>query len=973
MEPASADSFTATVWVSHPAAHHGDTWHGRTTRGFPQSQGRTGARPTPAPATDAMDFTLNGRPVSVAVDPSTPLLTVLRERLGLRSMKDGCAPEGSCGACTVIVDGRAVVSCAQAVGRVEGRTVETLEGLDEAERRRWADAFTLSGASQCGYCSPGIVMKAEALLRREPAPDRDGIAHALAGNLCRCTGYIKILDAVETVAADRAGRGIDQPGAPGRDGVGTRTDRIGAGAMALGEQVFVGDMVVPGMLHGALRLSDHPRAVVRRIDVSRAVAAPGVIAAVTAADVPGERVQGLLTRDWPVFVAEGETTRYVGDVLAAVAAETSAQARAAAARIEVEYDVLEPVTDPLAALEPEAPLVHEAGNLLETSIVRRGDVAAALGSAAHVVRERFTTSPIDHAFLEPEACLAIPRGASDPMDDGVDGGPAAEVAAVHLYSQGQGAWDDRRQVASLLGLPETAVRVTQVPTGGAFGGKEDLSVQGQAALLAHVARRPVLLTLAREESLRLHPKRHATTLDYEVACDADGRLTAVMARIVGDTGAYASVGAKVLERAAGHACGAYRVPNVDVEARTVYTNNAPAGAFRGFGVPQATFAMDGCLDRLAEQVGIDGWEIRWRNACRTGDRFGTGQRLGPGVGLERTLLAVRDAYDRARTEGRAVGIACGAKNVGVGNGVVERGRAILRVEPDATLTLWHSWTEMGQGVHTVFSQIVAEELGVDAARVRVLVDTERELDTGETTASRATTLGGEAVARAARDARRALDALPPGADLEALAGREFEGEYVVDWTTPLGEGIDEPVTHLAYGWATQVVILDAEGRVERVVAAQDVGRAMNPTLLEGQVEGGVHMGLGLALTEAYVAAAGVPATTTLKSLGIIPAASMPKVDVIVVEEAQPEGPYGAKGAGEAVLVPTPAAVAGALRAFDGRWRTALPMRDSNAARAALPRVDRLPTAGDAPTPGEGERTAGGGGQALTGATAKETR
>ena len=655
------------------------------------------------------------------------------------------------------------------------------------------------------------------------------------------------------------------------------------------------------------------------------LAAPGVVAVVTAADVPGDRVVGLISHDWPVFVAEGETTRFVGDVLAAVAARTRRQARAAAALVEVEYDVLEPTVDPFAALAPGAPAIHARGNLLETSVVRRGDAAAALATAAHVVRERFTTSAVEHAFLEPEACLAAPGA-----------GPGEPT--LRLFSQGQGAWDDRRQVASLLGLPEEAVRVTQVATGGAFGGKEDLSVQGQAALLARVTGLPVLLSLARHESLRLHPKRHAITLDYEVGCDADGRLVAVRARIVGDTGAYASVGAKVLERAAGHACGAYRVPNVDVEARTVYTNNPPAGAFRGFGVPQATFAMDGCLDRLAERVGLDGWEIRWRNALRTGDRFGTGQLLGPGVGLEKTLLAVRDAYRGARV----AGIACGAKNVGIGNGMVERGRAILRPEADGTLTLWHSWTEMGQGVHTVFAQIVAEEVGVHPEAVRVLVDTEQELDTGETTASRATTLGGQAVADAARRLRAALDAMRPGGLPQDLAGREFAGEFVVDWTTALGEGVTDPVTHLAYGWATQVVILDDEGRLARVVAAQDVGRVMNPTLLEGQVEGGVHMGLGMALTEAFVTEGGVPVSDTLKSLGIIPAASMPPVEVIAIEEAQPEGPYGAKGAGEAVLVPTPAAVAGALHAFDGRWRAALPMRDSAAARAALPRVDLLP-------------------------------
>jgi len=898
-----------------------------------------------------MDFILNGMPVSAAPGPGTSLLELLREHFGLRSMKDGCAPEGTCGACTVLVDGRPVVSCARDAERVAGRVVVTLEGLPGADRDGWADAFVATGASQCGFCSPGIVMKMEGLLAREVAPSREAIARALAGNLCRCTGYVKIVDAIERVAAER--RSAEPAGGAGQragGGVGTRTNRIDARAMALGEQPFVADMTAPGMLHGALRFSDHPRAVVRRIDTTRAVAAPGVVAVVTAADVPGERIVGLIARDWPVFVAEGETTRYVGDVLAAVAAHTRREARAAAALVEVEYEVLEPIGDPFAALEPGAPAIHAAGNLLETSVVRRGDAGAALAGAAHVVRERFTTSAIEHAFLEPEACLAVPGAGPG----GVPGGGPDGEPALRIYSQGQGAWDDRRQVAALLGLPETAVRVTQVATGGAFGGKEDLSVQGQAALLAHVTGRPVLLAISRRESLRLHPKRHAMTLDYEVGCDAEGRLVAVRARIVGDTGAYASVGAKVLERAAGHACGAYRVANVDVEARTVYTNNPPAGAFRGFGVPQATFAMDGCLDRLAERVSLDGWEIRWRNALRTGDRFGTGQLLGPGVGLEKTLLAVRDAYRGARF----AGIGCGAKNVGVGNGMVERGRAILRPEADGTLTLWHSWTEMGQGVHTVFAQIVAEEVGVDPAAVRVLVDTEKELDTGETTASRATTLGGQAVADAARKVRAAFDALPPGADLETLAGREFAGEFVVDWTTPIGEGIPDPVTHLAYGWATQVVILDDEGRLARVVAAHDVGRAMNPTLLEGQVEGGVHMGLGLALTEAFVTEGGVPLTDTLKSQGIIPAASMPPVDVIVVEEAQPEGPYGAKGAGEAVLVPTPAAVAGALFAFDGVRRTALPMRDSAAARAALPRVDLLPRAGhavgDAGHAGEGK-------------------
>jgi xanthine dehydrogenase molybdenum-binding subunit len=870
-----------------------------------------------------LTFTLDGRPVSIPVRPGTSLLELLRDELGVRGPKDGCAPEGSCGACTVIVDGHAVVSCARTAERVEGRTVVTQAGLSAEARETWANAFVVTGASQCGFCSPGIVMKAEALLARDPDPSRATIMRSLAGNLCRCTGYHRIADAIELVAACRRGA-ASIPAARSDGAIGSRTARYEGSELALGDKPFVADLRVPGMVYGAIRFADHPRAVVRRIDTSRAVDHPGVIAVVTARDVPGKRMQGLIRDDWPVFVDEGETTRYVGDVIAAVAAETRAAARAAAERIDVSYEVLDPVTDPFEALAVGAPPIHPGGNLLSRSIVQVGDVDAALTTAAHVATETFRTGRIEHAFLEPEACLAVPC-LPDPADE--------RGVRLHLFSGGQGVWDDRRQVASLLAIAPEDVRVTQVSTGGAFGGKEDLSVQGQTALLAMVTGRPVLLALSRRESLRVHPKRHPFWMDYTVGCDADGRLVAVRARIVGDNGAYGSVGMKVLERAAGHACGPYRVPNVDVEAQAVYSNNPPSGAMRGFGANQTAFAIEGMLDALAERVGIDGWEIRWRNALDTGDRFATGQRLGPGVGLRRTLLAVREAYRAAPL----AGIACGVKNSGIGNGLTEYGRAILRPEADGTVTLYHSWTEMGQGCHTVFAQLAATELDLPMDRIRVVVDTERELDTGQTTASRATMLGGRAVLEAARALRDALAGRPP----ETLAGQEFPGEVVVDWTTSLESGAAEPVTHFAFGWATQVVVLDDEGRIARVVAAHDVGRVLNRTLLEGQIEGGVHMGLGQALSEEYVVRDGIPATETLKSLGIIPAAGMPPVETILVEEPQPEGPFGAKGVGEAVLVPTAAAVASALHRFDGIRRTRLPMRDSAAARAAVPRLAHL--------------------------------
>jgi len=859
-----------------------------------------------------MEFTLNGKAVSAEPAEDTSLLELLRAELGVRSVKDGCAPEGSCGACTVIVEGRAVVSCAQKATRFAGKHVVTHEGLSEEERRLWSECFVAAGASQCGYCSPGIVMKAEVLLQKHPEPSRDEIKHALLGNLCRCTGYVKVIDAIELAAAARRGEPLPEPDRSGR--VGSRTARYQGSELALGDNVFVGDMVAPGMLHGALRFSDHPRARIVRIDISRALAAPGVVAVATAADVPGDRVQGSIKRDWRQLVAEGEVTAYVGDVIAAVAAETRHAARAGAALVEVEYEVLEPVTDPFEALAAGAPKLHEGGNVLSVSQVQRGNVDDALAGAAHVVTETFRTQFIEHAFLEPESSLAVP----DPD------GP------LEVYSQGQGVWDDRRQIASFLGVPDDRVRVVQVPTGGAFGAKEDLNIQSHAALLATCTGLPVLLTLSRKESLRFHAKRHAMWLEYTVGCDDDGHLIAVRARMVGDTGAYASVGDKVIERAVGHGCGAYRVPNVDIEGQAVYTNNPPCGAMRGFGVNQSNFAIEGVLDMLAEQVGIDGWEIRWRNALEVGDRFGTGQKLGPGVGLKKTLLAVRDAYRDARF----AGIACGVKNTGIGNGMTEYGRAVLRVEADGSVSLFHSWTEMGQGVHTILQQIACEELGLPPERVRVAVDTDRDLETGQTTASRSTVLGGRAVIDAAQKLKAALG----DRQLEELAGEEFRGDFVVDWTTKLGPGIDEPVTHLAYAWATQVAIVDDEGRVSKVIAAHDVGRAINPTLVEGQIEGAVHMGLGQALSEEFVVKGGVPVTETLKSLHIIPPTGMPDVECILVEEPQPEGPYGAKGVGEAALVPTAAAVAGALYAFDGIRRTRLPMKDSPAALAAVPHL-----------------------------------
>jgi len=862
---------------------------------------------------ERMSLTVNGTPVTVDAHPGETLLDVLREHLGVISPKDGCQPEGYCGCCTVLVDGRARVACSQPAAAFAGTSVVTLEALPEREREAFALAFTATGASQCGFCSPGIVVKAVGLLRKTPHPSREQIAKMLGAHLCRCTGYVKIIDAIEL--AGRFLTGEIEPHLEWAGRVGSRAPRYEGAELALGLKPFINDMSTPGMLHGALRFSDHPRAVVKRIDVSKATAMPGVVKVVIAADVPGDRYVGAIYNDWPAFIAEGETTRYVGDVLAGVAATSRRVARRAAAAIEVKYEVLVPVTDPEIALRADAPRVHEKGNLLKTWQIKRGDAGAALARSAHVVTETFQTQFIEHAFLEPEASLA------HDTDEG-----------MRVYSGGQGIWDDRRQIARLLGEPEQRVRVTLVSNGGAFGAKEDLGINGHAAILARAAGAPVKLTLSREESIRMHVKRHPLRMTYTVGCDERGRLTAVKARIIGDTGAYASVGDKVLQRACGHSCSAYDVPIVDVEARAVYTNNPPAGAMRGFGSNQANFAMEGCLDRLAARVGVDGWEIRWINALDVGGTFATGQVLGPGVGLKKTLLAVKDLYKSAKY----AGIACAVKNVGVGNGLPEYGFASVQVQDDGTILVRHSWTEMGQGVHTVVQQVACEELGahgVDLRRIRVRVDTEREFGTGQTTASRGTFLGGLAVRRACEQIKARLGA----GTLEDLVGQEFIGEVSFTLTQPM----DDPHltrSHICYGWATQVVLLADDGSIERVVAAHDVGRVINRNLLEGQIEGAVHMGLGHSLTEEFVVEDGYIATPTLKSQAIIPAVGMPPVTCIFIEEPQPEGPYGAKGVGEIGLVPTASAVAGAAHAYDGVWRNRLPMRDTPAAKAAHPKA-----------------------------------
>jgi aldehyde oxidoreductase len=846
-----------------------------------------------------MKFWLNGTVVEYEDDPELPLLTYLRETAGIISPKNGCAPQAACGACVVVLNGKAVLSCVTPMKKVAEGQVTTIEGLGKYRQDVYANAFVANGGVQCGFCIPGIVMQANALINKNPEPSRADVEKALTQNLCRCTGYKKIVDAViEAADAIRSEEEIQTPNGNGQ--IGTRLPKYQARKLVLGQHEYVDDIRLKGMKHGALRYTDHPRAKVLQIDTQAAEGLSGVIRVFTASDVPGDRAQGSIKRDWPIMIAPGETTRYIGDVLAGVVAETEDIARQAAALIEVEYEVLEPITDVFAAMTDDAPAIHEGGNILSRTFTSRGDVVKAIADSSYVASGSFQTQRIEHGYMEPEAAIAYPQ----------EGG-------IVLLTQSQGIYDDREQIADLLDIPTKDVRVTLVPNGGGFGGKEDLTVQGHASVMAYLLGIPIKVRLTRDESIMMHPKRHPIWMDYKIGCDDQGKLTFVEVSFVGDTGAYASVGMKVLERSAGHATGAYHFPVTDVEATAVYTNNIPCGAMRGFGVNQAIFGLESLIDDLCEQGGFDRWQFRYDNALADGDMTATGQVIEGGAGVRETLLAVKDQFYKAKF----AGLACGLKNTGIGNGMPDESSARISIVAPDKIIIDHGWTEMGQGVNTIATQVVCQETGLDPSLMEVRIDTIAEQLAGMTTASRATSLVGNALIDACRELKADLE----NNELADLVGRTYDGKWTVDWTTKPGAMVEKVYTHYSYSYATQLVTLDEDGQIEKIVAAHDAGKVFNPMLFEGQLEGSLHMGLGYAISEDLPMENGRLLSSRLRKCGILRAKETPEFEIIGVEVPDPYGPYGAKGVGEIGLVPTAGAVANALYQFDGIRRHKLPM------------------------------------------------
>lgn len=893
-------------------------------------------------------FTINGKLQSVEAAGTEMLADVLRRRLNLIGTKIGC-DEAECGSCTVLVDGEPTLSCVYPAMKAHGKSVTTIEGLAEGgSLHPLQEAFIKHGAVQCGFCIPGQLMTAAALLDHNPNPSEADIRKALKDTLCRCAGYPTIIRSIQAAArANANGSEIEWPKLPVGEElrvVGTVTDRPDALAKVDGSALFSDDLSLPGQLYGATYRAGVPHAVVTSIDVKQAQALAGVIAVLTATDIPGENRHGLVVHDWPVLVGIGEKVRYVGDAIAIVAAESPEIAHQALASIKVEFEALEVLTDPVTALAADAPQVHAEGNLLKHIKVRKGEMRQGFAEADVVMERVYHTSITEHAFLEPECSLARPL----------------ENGRIEIYVGSQIPYADRSQIARCLAIPDGQIRVVGMLIGGGFGGKEDIAGQIHAALLAQATGKPVKILYSRHESLLTHPKRHATQIRVKAGATRDGRLMAIETELHGDTGAYASLGEKVMTRATTHSAGPYVVPHVRANCYAMYTNNPPAGAFRGFGVTQSAFAIESLMDELAEELQLDPETIRRTNALRIGEITNTGQLLEESVGLmeciDKTAEAMRaftdgaDPYQAMTPENRphcrrAWGIAAAYKNTGLGGGAPDKATAEVELYEDGSAEVRTSSAEIGQGLVTVLQMIAAEELALPRNNVRVLLsDTDLTPDGGPTTASRQTFVTGNAVRHAAEAMLQAItstlaeryDSSPDsirfveglaqvngnrvsfGEAVELLKseGREPRAryEYWAPTTQPLGTGGD---MHFAYSFAVQAAEVEVdlhtgETTVLRVIAANDVGKVINPLGFLGQIEGGVVMGLGNAITEEFIVEDGIVFTDRLARYRMPSIMLSPEIISIPVEHPTAAGPYGAKGVGEISSIPTTPAITNAI-------------------------------------------------------------
>ena len=904
---------------------------------------------------DQFTLNVNGKFHTLTAQAGETLAGLLRNRLRLTGTKVACE-ESECGACTVLVDGEPVLACMYPAQRASGKTVLSIEGLAQEfaghngkthSLHPLQEAFIEHGAVQCGFCIPGQVMTAHALLSRQPDPSQEELRVALKDTLCRCGGYPSIESAILAAARSlHTGQPVQPPriasSANAHTVVGHTQVRPDAVEKVTGSALYTDDLEFDGMLFAKVRRAGVPHAILKKLDITKAKSLPGVLAVLTAADIPGERNHGLVYFDWPVLIGEGERIRYVGDALAIVAAETGELAEQAANLIEADFELQPVISNPVQARQEGVPRLHEKGNLLKHIKVRKGDVEQGFADSDLILEHTFHTPITEHAFLEPECSIAVPT------PDG----------RMEIYVGSQIPYQDRSQVARVLDWPEKRVRIVGQLMGGGFGGKEDIAGQIHAALLAQATGRPVKLLFDRHESMLVHPKRHATQIRIKVGARQDGRLVAMQTELYGDTGAYASLGDKVMTRATTHSAGPYDIPHVRADCYAMYTNNPPAGAFRGFGVTQSAFAVESMMDMLAEKLTMDPVELRQLNALEVGSVTNTGQTLRESVGLKECVDKVNAAMRQLTPQPfqprrdpqaphlvRAWGLAAAYKNTGLGGGAADKSGADLELFEDGTLEVRSSAAELGQGLVTVMRMVVAEELAVPPNQVRVLVmDTDLTPDGGPTTASRQTYVTGNAARLAAQTLRNAITAtlaekydIAPAkirfnagsvhvnghSMLLADVAKEMKAkgqqprvlyQYEAPKTQPLGEGGD---MHFAFSFAAQaaeveVNTLTGEVRVLRVIAASDVGTVVNPLGLQGQVEGGVMMGLGNALTEEFIVQEGRVVTDHLARYRVPGIMLTPEITSIVVEHPTADGPYGAKGVGEVSSIPTTPAITNAI-------------------------------------------------------------
>ncbi len=922
-----------------------------------------------------LTITVNQREYQVDVPESRTLAHFLRYDLGLTGTKIGCE-EAECGICTVLVDGVPVDSCIYPAFKAQGRQITTIEGLAEGETLHPVqENFVSHGAVQCGFCTPGLIMNAAALIEADPDPSEDAIKTALKDTLCRCTGYSSVMQAIKSAARVKRGLpplpvnepSVDEP----MNAISRSVPPQEVVEKVTGRAKFTDDYTFPGMLYGRTLRSPYPHAKVIRINTDAAKALPGVHAVLTAADVPGENKHGLVHRDWDVLC--GDVVRYVGDAVAVVAAETQEVADEALNLIEVEYEPLPVVADPVYAHTPEAPVLHPnhpTGNLLKHIKVRHGDIEQGFADADVIVEREYHTPTTEHAFLEPECAIGVPKGYTD-------------HDKLTVYVGSQIPYQDRNQLALAMNLPEEEVRVIGTLIGGGFGGKEDIAGQIHVAMLATVTGKPVKMLYSRQESLIFHPKRHATIIRIKTGAKRDGRLTAVEATLYGDGGAYASLSDKVMTRATTHATGPYNVPNAKIDCYAMYTNNVPSGAFRGFGVTQSAFAVEQNMDMVAEALGIDPIELRRINAQTVGVTTATGQLLRESVGLLETIQDVQDDMHavsngggfkwawREGTKAFAWGIACAYKNTGLGGGAPDKSEAEIEAFDDGTLEVRTAAADMGQGLAHVVAQCAAEEMRIAYDRVRVLLcDTDLTPNGGPTTASRQTFMTGNAARLAAVALREAvIQSAAEMMDIAPTSIRYEEGlmhaedhrepvelgsvvrwmrshgvaartkhEYHAPKTQPLGSGGD---MHFAFSYATQAALVEVdtetgEVHVHKVMSSTDIGRAINPLALQGQIEGGIVMALGNCLTESFIIEDGVPWTRLLSRYKMPSIKNSPEIVSRLVEHRAAEGPYGAKGVGEIPSINTTPAICNAIYNAIGVRVYSLPV-DQDALLLALKR------------------------------------